>query len=561
MQHVTGTDIIIIGSGAGGLAAALCLAKAGKKVTVLEQHYVPGGWCHSFFLNGHRFSPGVHYIGMLEKGESTSSLYESLGIANDLVFFRMNPDAYEHCRIGDYLINMPAGIDVLCSSLSKQFPHEAKGIEKYLSLVKKVSRQLQLIPKMSGFWDNLTIPFRTAQLGKYGLFSLKRVIDWHIKDPLLKNVLNMQCGDHGVPPSQASFPLHCAVMDHYFDGGFYPMGGGAAIVKAMTTAIKKQGGVIKTKQAVKRILLEGNPKKWKAVGVELETGECLMAGTIISNADPAKTYEMVGHENLSKKLLAKLAKTTYSVASLMLFVTVDMDVCNAGIDSGNIWLLKNKSLDEIFVDLNRDDIETGSEFPAVFISCTTKKDPVSFNGRYHNLEIVTFIGHESFSRFSTNKDCQSPAYLLTKKRITEKLLNSLEKVLPDVRSHIVQMELGTPKTNEHYINTTNGSVYGTEKSFMQTGPFAFNAKSEIDQLYLCGSSILSHGVAGASYSGVSTAAKILNCKMDDLLQPQPGQHVRIYDAEDKARWPEWMHQKINDKQRLFKPIVAEVGGN
>ena len=79
-------DTIIIGSGAGGLASAICLAKAGQKVLVLEQHYVPGGWCHSFQLNGHRFSPGVHYIGLLDEGQSTSNLYKALGIANELVF-------------------------------------------------------------------------------------------------------------------------------------------------------------------------------------------------------------------------------------------------------------------------------------------------------------------------------------------------------------------------------------------------------------------------------------------------------------------------------------------
>ena len=99
---------------------------------------------------------------------------------------------------------------------------------------------------MNGFWDNITIAYRTRHLGKYGLFRLKRVIGWHIKDPLLKTVLNIQCGDHGLPPSKASFPFHCALMDHYFNGGFYPMGGGAAIVKAMTNAIKRHGGEIKT---------------------------------------------------------------------------------------------------------------------------------------------------------------------------------------------------------------------------------------------------------------------------------------------------------------------------
>ncbi|HTC00556.1 MAG TPA: FAD-dependent oxidoreductase, partial [Ferruginibacter sp.] len=215
-------DTIIIGSGAGGLSTAVCLARAGQKVLVLEQHYVPGGWCHSFHLNGQRFSPGVHYIGQMEKGGSTSELFEALGIANELIFFKMKKEAYEHCWIGDERIDMPAGMDELYTSLSERFPAEKKGLKKYLKVVDKVSTQIYLIPKMSGFWDNVTIPFRTKDLGKFGLFSLKRVIDWHIKDPLLKKVLNVQCGDHGLPPGQASFPLHCAVMDHYMNGGFYP---------------------------------------------------------------------------------------------------------------------------------------------------------------------------------------------------------------------------------------------------------------------------------------------------------------------------------------------------
>ncbi len=547
-------DTIIIGSGAAGLAAALCLSRAGQKVVVLEQHYVPGGWCHSFYLNGHRFSPGVHYIGLMDEGDSTSQLYEGLGIANDLVFFRMNAQAYEHCWVGQERIHMPGDINLLYESLALRFPKEKKGLKKYLKLVKNVADEVQLIPKMKGFWDNLTIGYRTRHMGKYGLFSLKRVIDWHIKDPLLKAVLNVQCGDHGLPPGKASFPIHCVVMSHYFKGGFYPAGGGGAIVKAMTNAIRKNKGEIRTGQNVMRILTSGNDKK-KAIGVQLESGEIIHANRIISNADPAKTFQMVGVEKLSNKLQNKLAKTNYSVSALFLFLTLDMDVRLAGLDSGNIWKLNHADVDKLYAEMTVEDLLKEDEFPACFISCPTLKDPLSFNGKYHNIEVVTFINNTAFSDFSKSSNYHSPEYANYKERIKEKLLNSLQKVLPGIRQHIVQVELGTPMTSSFYINSTAGNAYGTEKSFKQMVASPYRTATEIENLYMCGASILAHGVGGASNSGVQTAAKILNCKPEELIKPQAGQRVRIYDAENDAQWPQWLHDKIEQKKRRFKEIV------
>ncbi len=541
-------DSIIIGSGAGGLSSAICLAKEGQKVLVLEQHDVPGGWCHSFYLKGHRFTPGVHYIGLLGDGESTSELYEGLGIANDLVFFRMNPKGYDHCWIGDERIDLPADYDELVQSLSERFPHEKKNIEKYLDLVRKVSRQIQLIPKMKGFWDHVTIPFRTKDMGRYGLFTLKKVIDKQINDPLLKTVLNIQCGDHGLPPGKASFPVHCAVMDHYFKGGFYPMGGGGALVKAMTNRIKELGSEVRTSQNVTRILLEGGKKK-TAVGVELANGDKIYAKNIISNADPDKTYlDLVGRENLSSKLTKRLSNTKYSCTSLMLFLIVDMDMRKAGMDSGNIWLMpeKNTDPDDLFEDMMKVDISEGEEFPGFFISCTTIKDPTSFDGRYHSMEVVTFINHESFSQFK-NKE-RSEEYLKFKEFLTKKILKTLENTFPGIGEKIVNKELGTPLTNEHYINSTNGCVYGTDKVLKQIGPFSYKSKSEINNLYLCGASVLSHGVAGASYSGVQTAGAILGKTQSDLIRSSDEQQVRVYESEDDTAYPDWMKKKIEVKR-------------
>jgi phytoene dehydrogenase-like protein len=550
-------DSIIIGSGAGGLSAALCLARAGKKVLVIEQHYVPGGWCHSFYRNGHRFSPGVHYIGGLDKGDSTHRLYEGLGIANDLVFFRMNAAAYEHCWIGDERIDMPANIDKLYDALAARFPAEKKGLKKYLDLVKNVSREIHLIGKMNGFWDNITIPYRTRHLGKYGLFSLKRVVSWFIKDPLLQKVINIQCGDHGLPPGKASFPFHCALMDHYFNGGFYPMGGGAAIVKAMTNAIKKNGGEVRTGISVKRILLGGEKKNIFANGIELESGEMITAQHIISNADPANTYSLVGNENLSNKLQAKLAKTRYSVTSLMFFITVNMDLRAAGLDSGNIWLMPDRDMDELYSDMGKNDLVESDEFDSLFINCSTLKDPASYDGQHHTLEIITFIDYGSFNKFRGEGEIHSKEYAKLKERLCQKLIKTMEKVVPGIGNHVVQMELGTPMTNEHYIKATRGNVYGTEKGFWQTGPFSYGYQSEIKNLYMCGASIMSHGVAGASYSGVKTAALVLGCKEEDLIKADETQHIRIYDADDQSLWPQALRQKIAQKQkRLKKEIVA-----
>ena len=541
-------DTIIIGSGVGGLASGICLSRAGQSVLVLEQHDVPGGWCHSFYLNGYRFTPGVHYVGLLDQGQTTAELYEGLGIANDIGFYRMNPNGFEHCWIGDERFDYPSNFEDFKGALIERFPHEKKGIIKYLTLVRNVGRQLQLIPKVKGLWQQLTIPFRTKHMGKYSPFSLKRVINWHVKDPLLQTILNIQFGDHGLPPSKASFIMHAAIMDHYAEGGFYPMGGGGALVKAMTNKIKAHNGLVKTSTSVKRILLDDSKKK-RAVGVELNSGEQIYARRIISNADPAITYlDLIGEEHLSKKLLKKLKKTKYSCTSLMLFLTVDMDVKMAGLDSGNIWLVPNKDLDDIYDDMQKIDILEGEEFSGIFISCTSLKDPISFDGRYHTIEAITYINYDAFEQFKNEDKERSLAYLAFKEKIIEKFLRSLEKVVPGISKAIVHQDLGTPMTNEYYINTTRGNVYGTEKSLKHIGPFAFKPKTEIENLYMCGASIVSHGVAGASYSGVQTAAAILGCRQDDLIKPDVTQNLRIFEAEDDSNYPEWMLKKMEVKK-------------
>jgi phytoene dehydrogenase-like protein len=223
-------------------------------------------------------------------------------------------------------------------------------------------------------------------------------------------------------------------------------------------------------------------------------------------------------------------------------------------------MMPNREMKDMHEELFENDLLTTDEFSGLFISCSSLKDPSSYNGRHHTLEIVTFIDYDSFKSKFQEGDKYSEEYNKFKERLCNKLLNSLEKIIPDIRNHVVQLDLGTPLTNEYYIRSTKGNVYGTAKGFFQTGPFAYHAKTEIKNLYMCGASIMAHGVAGSSYSGVKTAALVLNCKEEDLIKPDESQQVRIYDAEDGTHWPEWLHQKIADKKRRTKHETEILSG-
>lgn len=524
-------DTIVIGSGSGGLTAAVALARAGQQVLVLEQHYLPGGFCQSFSLEGHRFSPGVHYLGELGPGGALRRLYEGLGLGDDLEVCEMSPDGFDHFLVEDERFDVPRGFARYFARLCARFPHEREGLERYFGVLRRVREGLVRGGDDLTLTSALALPFTSPELLTWGLRTQGALLDRTIRDPLLRAFLSAQSGNHGLAPSRVSLPLHASMVEHYFDGAFYPRGGGKRIPLALVKALRRRGGQIRLRARVRRILVE----RGRAAGVELASGEQIRAAAVISNADPAVTFGELLGPGLGERERRKARRMERSVSVVGVFCVVEMDLRRMGYDSGNYWWYRHRDVGAIYERAEKS--LPAAQVDAVFLAVTTLKDPGHRKDGQHTLEMFTFVPYAPFARWrGTAPSARGPEYERLKEALGDKVLAAAERVIPGVSRALRFRSVSTPLTNEFYCLTPSGAAYGTAKTPWQVGPFSFPAETSVPGLYSCGASTLSHGVAGTALSGLTAAQRVLHAeRAEDLLGPADGS-LRVYPAEEPETW-------------------------
>ncbi|MCA9608594.1 MAG: NAD(P)/FAD-dependent oxidoreductase, partial [Myxococcales bacterium] len=296
-------DYIVIGSGMGGMTTAAILAKLGKRVLVLEQHYVPGGFTHMFKRPGFSWDVGVHAVGEVTKHSLTGRVLDAL--TNGHLKWASLGAVYDEFHFPDgFRIDFPDSPAEFRENLLEAFPDESKAIDEYLHLVRAVSKAMKtyylarLAPERVGA---LTEKLFARDSQRYLTTKTLDVIRELTDDPRLAAVFAAQWGYYGSVPSRSSFAMQALVVKHFLHGGYYPEGGASEIARTLLQTVADAGGWTAIRADVDAILVEDDA----ATGVRLKDGREIRAKRVVSAAGVASTVRRLLPPPLSDDAWAK----------------------------------------------------------------------------------------------------------------------------------------------------------------------------------------------------------------------------------------------------------------
>jgi all-trans-retinol 13,14-reductase len=282
-------DVIVIGSGMGGMTTATALSRLEHKVLLLEQAQSIGGLTHSFSREGFSWDVGLHYCGLFGRDQSAGKILDWL--SGGTIEFRSVGTVYD-------TLHFPDGFDISVArpeaaykmELKDRFPDNAAEIDTYFEAIQSA----ETVATMVAGGRSVPEPFRAAQrwlnrrkIERWVGRTTGEVIADIITDPKLASVLSAQWGTYGGKPKEASFGVHAIIMRHYLEGAGYPVGGASSIAAGLVPVIEAAGGSARPATPVAAILFEDG----KAVGVRTSAGEEIRAPAVVSAIGAGETVK------------------------------------------------------------------------------------------------------------------------------------------------------------------------------------------------------------------------------------------------------------------------------
>jgi len=501
-------DAIVIGSGIGGMTTAGLLAQAGRKVLVLEQHYVPGGYTHVFQRKGFVWDVGVHLVGQMVHRTLPGRLLHML--AGEGMHWEPTGSPYDTFYFPDEEpFGFPDRPDAFLDMLKTRFPHEKDGIDAYWADVNETMKAMRgwfASRAASGFVGGMVGP-RLARSAEDKISkSTMEVVASHIKDPKLQTLVTAQWGYHGSNPHKASWAIHAAVVKHFSYGAYYPKGTASQIARGMLGKVADAGGWTTIKADVEQILIEHG----KAVGVRLTDGREVRAKTIISAAGANTTAgKLLPPDERQAQWAAAVRRIPAGPAHVALYVGFEGDIASEGATKSAQWTYGSWEHGE-HQFWNVDPALDKQPRPEVlFTSFPSLKDPDHHDDDKHTGEVVTFVPWEAFETWSgTPWRKRGDGYQPFKDSMTEAILDVLRPQNPGLWDKAVHMELGTPLSSEVFAAPYRGSIYGLTHTPDRLLTPSLRAETPIPGLFLSGTDVALCGIAGGLLGGTLSALAV-----------------------------------------------------
>ena len=497
-------DVIIIGSGLAGLAAGAKLAKEGKKVLMLEQHFQVGGCATQFKRKEYTFEVSLHELNGLNKKDHIYRIFQDLDAFKNLTFLKI-PEFYRWIGHGMDIV-VPDNADQAKNILINKFPHEEKGIQKYFTSIFKMRDQLFRMPE-NKMKQKLLSPLFPLLYPKV-IFNMNKSVgeflDSIIKDEILKLILLGNLLYYHDDPYTMSLLFFSVAQTSYLSGASYIQGGSHNLSDYLAEKITANGGEILIRHLVTRIITENG----KAIGVEYkqnvkretENKKAFSKYIIANAAIPNVANELLPLEE-GKIIQKKIKNLRYAPSLFNVYIgfktplkeygvnhyttVVCDDSCKTAADIYKNYTGDFAKRNFIFVDYGQVDSKLAPEGKSVGSICTS--DYLS--------------DWEHLSRED---------YRLKKREGAETFIKRLNDVYPGIRDAVDYYEVGTAKTIQRYTLNPGGSVYGFSQIPSQAGKNRLSHESSIENLYFASAWTQPGGGFGAVLgSGYMVAYKIL----------------------------------------------------